>query len=884
MELKKLKQKNILSRLGSRLHKNKPYAFVIIIYNFSLIMLAILVFYLLPQELQNKVTRNIPSKKILFKKLNNKLNSTKPIDELKIDIKHKNYQKLAYVRALSLKKGFLQENLIENKVPGTIQYNSKTYKADFSLKGSLPSHWAAEKMWSMKIRLKGEKTILGMKEFAIQHPKERGFLNEWILHKLFKYVDIIGLRYGFISVNVNGKGSNIYAYEEKFDKRLIENASLKEGPIFKFNGDYNWGKANGLTPVFWGAEVIPFSQKKIIQDSTSYRLFIKARSLMEAFRRNEMITSSVFDLNKLASFFAVIDLMGHHHASDVLNLRFYYNPITSLIEPIGYDNEVIFPLTKQGLLGENKTIGDSIKHYPPIPWWKNTAWYENVFKDKFFYKEYIRVLNKIAAPNFLDSFFLEINEELERNKHVLHSIHPLYEFTEQNILYENANYIRKELNTTKLVQPYFLKQENEKIILSVKNLMNLPVETLFLEVGDSLKLPPLIENIIQSRKKLSPIEDVNIVYDLPKSFIWTDSLKNNLTLNVRILGNDNAVREKVIPWPLHPEKALISDLMRSKSNTQEFDFISVDDNKRLINFQTGKHQINKHLIIPKGYHVIIQEGTRIDMINEANMISYSPLYLRGDEEHPILITSSDSTSQGIIVMNAENTSSLTFVYFDNLSNPNYAGWELTGAVNFYQSPVEINHCIFANNRKGDDYLNIVRTNYKINHSTFINIGADALDGDFSDGKINNTKFINIGNDGIDVSGSNLLLNDVEIENVLDKGISAGENSYITGNNIKIHQTEMAIVSKDLSRIDFGNVIIRDCKIGFSAFQKKPEFGPATINISNNSTLLGDLEIAYLIEDKSHLFIQGKAIQSSLTIDNVKKILYGVKYGRSSNQK
>ena len=41
-----------------------------------------------------------------------------------------------------------------------------------------------------------------------------------------------------------------------------------------------------------------------------------------------------FDLRKFATVFAISDLLNSKHGYSVHNLRFYYNPITRLIEPI----------------------------------------------------------------------------------------------------------------------------------------------------------------------------------------------------------------------------------------------------------------------------------------------------------------------------------------------------------------------------------------------------------------------------------------------------------------------------------------------------------------------------------------------------------------------
>ena len=83
-----------------------------------------------------------------------------------------------------------------------------------------------------------------MKSFALQHPRTRSYVNEWLMHRFFGHIGLINLRYDFVSVDINGKGRNIYALEEGFDKRLIEYNGRKEGPIIKFDKDFYWKRRN----------------------------------------------------------------------------------------------------------------------------------------------------------------------------------------------------------------------------------------------------------------------------------------------------------------------------------------------------------------------------------------------------------------------------------------------------------------------------------------------------------------------------------------------------------------------------------------------------------------------------------------------------------------
>ena len=40
--------------------------------------------------------------------------------------------------------------------------------------------------WSFRIKVRENKSILGMREFSLQHPRTRKYLNEYIFHKILK--------------------------------------------------------------------------------------------------------------------------------------------------------------------------------------------------------------------------------------------------------------------------------------------------------------------------------------------------------------------------------------------------------------------------------------------------------------------------------------------------------------------------------------------------------------------------------------------------------------------------------------------------------------------------------------------------------------------------
>ena len=179
----------------------------------------------------------------------------------------------------------------------------------------------------------------------------------------------------------------------------------------------------------------------------------------------------------------------------------------------------------------------------------------------------------------------------------------------------------------------------------------------------------------------------------------------------------------------------------------------------------------------------------------------------------------------------------------------FKGWKLTGAVTFYESDVDISQCKFINNTC-EDGLNIVRSTFQVNRSEFNNIYSDAFDADFCEGELLNSSFRNTGNDAIDFSTSVINVRHCQMHVIGDKAISAGEQATINATDIEVSDANIAFASKDRSVLNLQNVSITNCEKGFTAYQKKPEFGPATIQVRGYTEK--NIKNLFLIEEGSKL--------------------------------
>ncbi len=370
------------------------------------------------------------------------------LNSIQISIKEKHFRKVSKKRNKALSDGILETD-DNDYVPAIITYNNEDFKAKIRLKGDFTDHLQGVK-WSYRIKLSGDRTILGMRKFSIHHPRTRGYINEWLFHRINKTEGLMGLRYHFVEgfLNIKPRNSNqyvnknvgIYALEETFDKRTIESNNRKEGLFLRISEKYFWKemkqalKIGNKTlrkpndkrqPKFIGPAneyVATFGFGKLQTNEALKHQFVLAKNLLEAYRTNELEASKVFDVKKLALHTALNNLFGAYHGLAIINLRFYYNPTTSLLEPISYDGNAGHVISK-------------FIHYK----------YTNFETDTIYRNELIKALERVSREEYLDSIFSVYSKEINRFEKVLDSEFQGAEILEKKNYIQNQSIVRREL-------------------------------------------------------------------------------------------------------------------------------------------------------------------------------------------------------------------------------------------------------------------------------------------------------------------------------------------------------------------------------------------------------------------------------------------------------
>lgn len=740
-------------------------------------------------------------------------------------------------------------------------------------KGDWLDHLMGSK-WSFRVKMRDDYTFNRMRVFSLQNPVTRYYLYEYIAHKLFAQEDILTTRYGFIPLYLNGKSLGVYAWEEHFAKQLIEFNLRREGPIVKFDEDPLWKVHQNLKlhnkwlnlPYYETSRAIAFGMGKTLEKPSLKAQFNIAQSLLMQYKDRKAPIAEIFNIDILAKYWAILDVSNGRHGVAWHNQRMYYNPVLCKLEPINFDNYTdYFDDTKHALIsallvGKNDTTGPE----------HNLI--RSIFKSAELLDAYIPYLEKYSNEEYIKTFINEHRVELDKYENMISIEFETYSFQE-NYFYRNAADIREKLpelkqkyndgffnnitqtNVTKVadtsyfpqlvadyVNAYYYQETDNNAGLILENYNGKAIEIIGLANEDNKML-----------RLITPVVLHPFIHFADDTTISVSYLADAEKLVFKIVGHEDVFYSELSLWKKNTELSPYQVISRSFDLSSCTLFETRGDS---LIVKTGEYILDKKILIPKGKVVIFEAGVELDMIKQAAFISHSPIYMLGTKTEPVKIISSDSSANAFTLLQAEGKSNLEYVIFSHLNTLDVGGWTLTGAVNFYESDVDITNCVFEHNHC-EDALNIIRSDFHVTKSSFNYIYADAFDADFCTGLLDYSSFNHVGNDAIDFSTSQITIDHCDIKNISDKGISGGEGSTLVVSNTSIIDCNIGAASKDLSIVELQNMTIENCFYGLVALRKKPEYGPATLQASNLKLI--NCNTKHLIEKNSVLELNGRQI-------------------------
>jgi hypothetical protein len=366
-------------------------------------------------------------------------------------------------------------------VTATIRLNDSAVPIRTRLLGGPADHLGDDEKWGFEVRTRQNRQLLGMQRFYLQDPSTNNWLNQWAFARTLEREGILVARYRFVHLILNGDHWGVYALQEGFADELLMAQGRPEGVIVRFDADLLWesiahfegdAQAAYADPVanlsaadFQYFEVDAFRDAAIARDPDLSAQREQAIGLLRALQTGELQASDVFDVEQYGRFLALVDLWGTTQGASLVNLRYYYNPTTDRLEPIGFNAN---PLGSDERLPLAAAYGD-----PALQ------------------AAYVREALRISQPAYLTQLQAELEPEFQRLQQAVSAereeIEPPWDQ-----LRNRQEQIRRSLNPAQPVFAYLGSPElaaDGILRVEVGNVLNLPVEIVGFDIHGATVLP-----------------------------------------------------------------------------------------------------------------------------------------------------------------------------------------------------------------------------------------------------------------------------------------------------------------------------------------------------------------------------------------------------------
>lgn len=238
-----------------------------------------------------------------------------------------------------------------------IQFDGEQIPVRLRLQQGPASHLGDDEKWNLEVRTRDDRQLLGMQRFFLIDPADNNWLNEWAFMETLRREGLLAPRYHFVNLIFNGDDRGIYAVQEGFGAELMTSQGRQEGVLVEFDANLLWEATrqfegdtaaalqdpvtNLSTTNFQLFEVDTFRDATIAENELLSAQKDAAIGLLRGLQSGELAASDVFDVELYGRFLAVVDLWGALEATSLLNIRFYYNPESGKLEPVGFNGNAL---------------------------------------------------------------------------------------------------------------------------------------------------------------------------------------------------------------------------------------------------------------------------------------------------------------------------------------------------------------------------------------------------------------------------------------------------------------------------------------------------------------------------------------------------------------
>lgn len=355
------------------------------------------------------------------------------LDKLYLNLSNQTIDSLSKYRNIGIEEGLLKRHP-DDYYNIEVKYKKLSSRGKIRLKGDWPDHLYGNK-WSYRIKLE-DNTIDGIQIFSIQNPYTRGFLNEYVFHKLLQQENILTPEYRFIHLYINNKSYGIYALEEHLTDRIWKKNNRGEGIILKYDEKPFWDEMQKPEELRNMNNLVDKSEIKTYGRSENNNAISDAIRCVNLYRKQDSLLLSHIDVESFAKYYALCDITRAYHAMGWINIRFFYNSKNQKIEPIGYD---AYPATNY-MTWANPYLGFN-KNHLQYKKYDAEALIFQVFENKSFNEIYSKYLNRFIDSTYINDFLEKNRIEIDFLEKQLKIEFPNYNY-DRNFIYLNASEIK----------------------------------------------------------------------------------------------------------------------------------------------------------------------------------------------------------------------------------------------------------------------------------------------------------------------------------------------------------------------------------------------------------------------------------------------------------
>ncbi len=716
--------------------------------------------------------------------------------KLELQIPEVNVKKIKTKRDEALQEGLLFSSA-EDMVDGTLRVGDDTKAMRLRLKGDLLDHIQGDK-WSYRIQLKNDQEWNQMQTFSIHNSGARSHLAEWLMLQLFRQEGIMTPNYDFIEVEENGVSKGVYAYEQFFDNKLLQQNKRPLGPILKHADDAYWENVQKeITPFYWtkmaGIELMNTENKN---DPSFIAAFQQAKSKLQAYLDGKAKLIDVFDVDKLAKYYALMEISHAYHAQQITNIRFYYNPLTAKLEPIGFDcyGTDLPNVTKDwsaGGEGQNQYAEPS-EDYP-----YGGVYLHKFFQDSMMTARYLKQLHQYSSEEFLDDMKHKWKIALEQRADFIRSDEAYQDYAFSfDELFKKARWTREKLLPLPSYSLTTQVQAGSRKQLICTSYHYFPIELIGLgneELVQKFKMPIYLEAYHQDHEA-----DVEVI----------QNPNNYRRVYFKTLGIDSMFSEEINRLSLAPQTPDI--LQGDLSFIKEYDCINLVDKD--IAFGPCPITLNKTVVIPNGYTIRVKPGTVIRLQSNANFISFSPIQVNGSASEPVRIEG--AKNNGILLTQVAGESQFDHVILIDLASVNEAEFQSDAALTIFESEVDIDNVTMTNST-AKSALTIQNSIFNINDLTIDSSPGNGINLEYSKGSIEQLTLIDINVNGIQSYDSSLHLHGATLNHIKGTAVQIDRSDATSLTSIDIEKSYRAFKISD-STIKADEITIQDVEEGIHA--------------------------------------------------------------------